>query len=158
MELLVKRVHSSQTLWSLYSVILCTQIYSDFFPATSPCVYLDQRPGDSRTVADLCLPGWVQASCCFFSPRVLWHLSLFTCSVMVIRSDRVSSLSLLPLSFCLFFLSLPPFHLSFSRSFRACLSFSSKPRCSFRMCTVSWPVAAVGAAQKWIELGVLWDR
>lgn len=77
-----------------------------FLSAACLCACLDQRPQDSRTVADLCLPGWVQASCCFISPRVLWHLSLFTCSLMVIPSDRVSSLY----SFSVFlsFLSSPP--------------------------------------------------
>lgn len=34
--------------------------------------------------------GRAQASCCFISPRVLWHLSLFTCSVIMIASDRAS--------------------------------------------------------------------
>lgn len=85
-----------------------------FFSAVSPCVYLDQRPGCSRTVADLCLPEWVQASCCFISPRVLWHLSLFTCSVMVIPSDRVSSLSSFSVFLSVLFSPLPPhcFHLT----------------------------------------------
>ena len=79
----------------LFSILLCIWLYGFFFSSAPPLwVCLDQRPGDSRTVADSCLPGWVRASCCFISPRVLWHLSLFTCSVRLIPSDRVSSLSL----------------------------------------------------------------
>lgn len=93
---------------------------------------------DSRAVADSCSPGWVQASCCFISPRVLWHLSLFTCSVTMIPSDRVSNRSSVAvLSFPLFLLAilnLPPV-ISF------CLPF-------FR----SWTV------QVQSELIVHWDR
>lgn len=103
------------TLPYIFDSYLYWDVWIFFLPTTPPlCVYLDQRPGDSRAVADLCLPGWVQASCCFISPRVLWHLSLFTCSVMVIPSDRVYSLSLsLSFSVFLFVLSSSPSSMPF---------------------------------------------
>lgn len=96
-------MNSCQTL-----ILLSICIYRHlFFSAVPLCVCLEPRPGDSWAVADLCLPGWVQASCCFISPRVLWHLSLFTCSEMVIPSDRVSNLSSV-------FVSAPPLPASVS--------------------------------------------
>lgn len=77
--------------------ILCNM--SRVFMLLWLCLHFNQRAGDSEAVVVWCLAvkGWMsrkQDELYFILPRVLWHLSLSTCSVTLIPSDRLSFLTL----------------------------------------------------------------